>query len=253
MEYTVKALAELAGVTPRTLRWYDQTGLLKPLRTTEAGYRLYGPKQLDRLQDILFYRELGLDLASIRTILDDPAFDRQAALQSHLTELKARRARLDELILTVQRTIDNIKGGTKMTDQEKFEAFKRNAVAAMEAAHGAESRQKYGDAEVDRANACVLALTQEEYTAWKALGDEILQALTAAVQAGADPAGPEGQRIAQLHRRWLSYSWEAYTPQAHAGLAELYVSDPRFTAYYDREVSGCAAFLRDAVRAYTGA
>ena len=253
MEYTVKALADLAGVTPRTLRWYDQTGLLKPLRTTEAGYRLYGPKQLDRLQDILFYRELGLDLASIRTILDDPAFDRQAALQSHLTELKVRRARLDELILTVQRTIDNIKGGTKMTDQEKFEAFKRNAVAAMEAAHGAESRQKYGDAEVDRANACVLALTQEEYTAWKALGDEILQALTAAVQAGAAPAGPEGQRIAQLHRRWLSYSWEAYTPQAHAGLAELYVSDPRFTAYYDREVSGCAAFLRDAVRAYTGA
>ena len=253
MEYTVKALAELAGVTPRTLRWYDQIGLLKPLRTTEAGYRLYGPKQLDRLQDILFYRELGLDLASIRTILDDPAFDRQAALQSHLTELKARRARLDELILTVQRTIDNIKGGTKMTDQEKFEAFKRRVVAANEAAFGQEIRQRYGDEEADRANACVLALTQEEYTAWKALGDEILQALTAAVQAGAAPAGPEGQRIAQLHRRWLSYSWEAYTPQAHAGLAELYVSDPRFTAYYDREVSGCAAFLRDAVRAYTGA
>ena len=253
MEYTVKALADLAGVTPRTLRWYDQTGLLKPLRTTEAGYRLYGPKQLDRLQDILFYRELGLDLASIRTILDDPAFDRQTALQSHLTELKARRARLDELILTVQRTIDNIKGGTKMTDQEKFEAFKRRVVAANEAAFGQEIRQRYGDEEADRANACVLALTQEEYTAWKALGDEILQALTAAVQAGAAPAGPEGQRIAQLHRRWLSYSWEAYTPQAHAGLAELYVSDPRFTAYYDREVPGCAAFLRDAVRAYTGA
>lgn len=253
MEYTVKALAELAGVTPRTLRWYDRTGLLKPLRTTEAGYRLYGPKQLDRLQDILFYRELGLDLASIRTILDDPAFDRQAALQSHLTELKVRRARLDELILTVQRTIDNIKGGTKMTDQEKFDAFKRRVIAANEAAFGQEIRQKYGDAEADRANACVLALTQEEYEAWKALGGEIHAALAAAVGAGADPAGPEGQRIAQLHRRWLSYSWEAYTPQAHAGLAELYVSDPRFTAYYDREVPGCAAFLRDAVRAYTGA
>ena len=253
MEYTVKALADLAGVTPRTLRWYDQTGLLKPLRTTEAGYRLYGPKQLDRLQDILFYRELGLDLASIRTILDDPAFDRQAALQSHLTELKARRARLDELILTVQRTIDNIKGGTKMTDQEKFDAFKRRVIAANEAAFGQEIRQKYGDEEADRANACVLALTQEEYEAWKALGGEIHAALAAAVGAGADPAGPEGQRIAQLHRRWLSYSWEAYTPQAHASLAELYVSDPRFTAYYDREVPGCTAFLRDAVRAYTGA
>ena len=252
MEYTVKALAELAGVTPRTLRWYDRTGLLKPLRTTEAGYRLYGPKQLDRLQDILFYRELGLDLASIRAILDDPAFDRQTALQSHLTELKARRARLDELILTVQRTIDNLKGGTKMTDQEKFEAFKHRVVEANEAAFGREIRQKYGDEEADRANACVLALTQEEYEAWKSLGGEIHTAL-AAVKAGADPAGPDGQRIARLHRRWLSYSWEAYTPQAHAGLAELYVSDPRFTAYYDQALPGCAAFLRDAVRAYTGA
>lgn len=91
MEYTVKALADLAGVTPRTLRWYDRIGLLKPLRTTEAGYRLYGPAQLDRLQDILFYRELGLDLASIRTILDDPGlWSGQAALQSHLAELEAR-------------------------------------------------------------------------------------------------------------------------------------------------------------------
>ena len=140
-----------------------------------------------------------------------------------------------------------------MTDQEKCEAFKRRVVAANEAAFGQELRQRYGDEEADRANACVLALTQEEYEPWKALGGEIHAALAAAVGAGADPAGPEGQRIDQLHRRWLSYSWEAYTPQAHAGLAELYVSDPRFTAYYDREVSGCAAFLRDAVRAYTGA
>ena len=202
MEYTVKALADLAGVTPRTLRWYDRIGLLKPLRTTEAGYRLYGPAQLDRLQDILFYRELGLDLASIRTILDDPAFDRQAALQSHLAELEARRARLDDLILTVQRTINDIKGGTKMTDQEKFEAFKRRTVEANETAFGQEIREKYGDEEMDRANACVLALTQEEYAQWKSLGGEIHTALVTAVKAGADPAGPEGQRIAALHRRW---------------------------------------------------
>ena len=139
-----------------------------------------------------------------------------------------------------------------MTDQEKFEAFKHRVVEANEAAFGREIRQKYGDEEADRANACVLALTQEEYEAWKSLGGEIHTAL-AAVKAGADPAGPDGQRIARLHRRWLSYSWEAYTPQAHAGLAELYVSDPRFTAYYDQALPGCAAFLRDAVRAYTGA
>lgn len=251
MEYTIKALADLAGVTSRTLRWYDRQGLLKPLRTTEAGYRLYGPREVDRLQDILFYRELGLELSAIRQILDDPAFDRQAALQSHLRELEARRDRLDGLILTVRRTIDKTRGGIQMTDREKFEAFKRGAVEANEARYGREIRKKYGDETVDRTNARVLALTEEEHGRWKALEEEIKTALAQAVRSGAEPAGAEGQRIAALHRRWLSYSWESYTPQAHAGLGQLYTADARFTAYYDGEVSGCAAFLRDAIAAYT--
>lgn len=251
MEYTVKALAGLAGITPRTLRWYDQKGLLKPCRVTEAGYRIYGPGEVNRLQNILFYRELGLSLEAIRTLMDVPDYDRTAALQSHLAELESRRARLDALILTVRKTIDEAKGGAQMSDKEKFEAFKRRAVEANEAAYGKEVREKYGDEEADRANAAVLALTREEYAEWKALGDEILAALPRAVRAGEDPAGEEGRRIAGLHRRWLSYSWGTYTPQAHRGLGELYTADARFTAYYDREVPGCAAFLRDAIRAYT--
>lgn len=252
MEYTVKSLADLAGITPRTLRWYDRQGLLKPLRTTEAGYRIYGPGEVDRLQDILFYRELGLDLSAIRRILDDPAFDRQAALQSHLAELEARRARLDGLILTVQRTIEETRGGIPMSDKEKFEAFKRRAVEENEARYGGEIREKYGDETVDRANANVLALTEEAYSQWTALGAEINSALARAVRAGEDPAEAEGRRIAALHRRWLSFSWETYTPRAHAGLGQLYTADPRFTDYYDKEVPGCAAFLRDAILAYTG-
>ena len=95
MEYTVKALADLAGVTPRTIRWYDRTGLLKPCRTTASGYRIYGPAEVDRLQTILFYRELDLPLSNIQTLLDDPSFDRLAALQSHLAELETRREHLD--------------------------------------------------------------------------------------------------------------------------------------------------------------
>lgn len=250
MEYTVKALADLAGITPRTLRWYDREGLLRPCRTTEAGYRLYGPRELDRLQDILFYRELGLELAAIRQILDDPAFDRLAALQSHLAELEDRKTRLELLILTVQKTIDEAKGGDRMSDKEKFEAFKRRAVEANETRYGPEIREKYGDDTVDRANARLLALTEEEYRTWNALGEEIKAALTRAVRAGDNPAGAEGRRIAALHRRWLSYSWGTCTPQAHAGLGQLYTADERFTAYYDGDVPGCAAFLRHAIAAY---
>ncbi len=251
MEYTVKLLADLAGITPRTLRWYDKMGLLKPARVTEAGYRIYGPREVDRLQDILFYRELGLELSAIRRILDDPSFNRQSALQSHLAELESRKNHLEDLILTVRKTIDDIEGGTKMSDREKFETFKRRVVAANEEQYGREIRKKYGDEAVDRSNANILALTEAEYQQWKDLGEEIITTLTHAVENGENPTGAEGQRIAALHRRWLSYSWEAYTPQAHAGLGQLYTADERFTAYYDKAIPGCAAFLRDAISAYT--
>ena len=138
-----------------------------------------------------------------------------------------------------------------MSDKEKFEAFKRGVVEANEARYGREIRERYGDETVERANARVLSLTEEEYGQWKALGEEIKTDLARAVQAGEAATGAEGQRIAALHRRWLSYSWETYTPQAHAGLGQMYTADPRFTAYYDGEVPGCADFLRRAILAYT--
>lgn len=138
-----------------------------------------------------------------------------------------------------------------MSDSEKFAAFKQRIVDENETQYGKEIREKYGDETVDRANANVLSLSQEDYDRWTVLGKEILSALETAVQEGVDPAGETGSRIAVLHRQWLSFSWETYTPQAHAGLAQMYVADERFTAYYDRSVSGCARFLRDAILAYT--
>ena len=251
MEYTVKTLAQLAGVTPRTLRWYDKEGLLKPLRITDAGYRIYGPEQVDRLQMILFYRELGVELSAIRSILSDPDFDRTEALQNHLSELEARRERLDALILTVQKAITETKGGNKMSDSEKFEAFKRSMIQKNETQYGREIREKYGDEAIDRSNEKVLSMTQEDSSDVQTLEHAILTALTEAVRSSVSPTGEAGLRIAELHRKWLSYYWTTYTPQAHAGLAQMYVLDERFTTYYDKEEPGCAAFLRDAILAYT--
>ena len=87
MEYSIQEMSKLAGVTTRALRWYDKIGLLKPSRTSESGYRYYGPAEVDRLQDILYYRALGVELARIRESLDDPSFDRLSALRSHLSTL----------------------------------------------------------------------------------------------------------------------------------------------------------------------
>lgn len=247
MEYTVKALAELAGVTARTLRWYDKLGLLKPGRVTPAGYRLYGPAQVDRLQQILFYRELELSLGEIKAILDDPAFDRREALQSHLRELKERRGRLEALIGTVERTLLDEKGEIAMSDKEKFEGFKKKIVEENEARYGKEARETYGDGPVDEAHQQLMGLGQEEYARWQDLDRTLREDLREAVRSGADPAGETGQRLAALHREWLSILMPRCTSAQQQGIAALYVSDARFTAYYDKEVKGCAQFLYDAV------
>lgn len=247
MEYTIKELADLAGLTTRTLRWYDEEGLLKPCRATDAGYRMYGPAQVNRLQHILFYRELGLELAAIRKLLDDPNFDAQAALQGHLAALEEKRAHLDSLILTVQNTL---KGGHFMSDKEKFEGFKEKALRENEEKYGGEIRAKYGEDTVKKSNQMFQNLTEAQYNEMTALAGEIQSRLENAVSANLSPAGDEGLAIAALHRKWLTFTWPSYSPQAHAGLGEMYVADDRFTAYYDKAVPGCAAFLRDAIAHY---
>ncbi len=247
MEYSIHELSRLSGVTTRALRWYDQIGLLKPGRTAESGYRYYGPAEVDRLQDILYYRALGVELARIRECLDDPSFDRLAALRSHLTALETERARLEQLIRSVRDTIGAEERKEIMDDEKKFEAFKRRAVDWHEKTYGVELREKYGDQETDAAQRAVLELTPEKYGAWKRLGEEIQEKLEAAVRAGADPAGEEGRAVTELHRRWLTMSGSPCDAARHRGIAELYVADERFTAYYDKTVPGCARFLRDSV------
>lgn len=247
MEYSIQEMSKLAGVTTRALRWYDKSGLLKPSRTSESGYRYYGPAEVDRLQDILYYRALGVELARIRESLDDPSFDRLAALRSHLSALMAERARIETLIGSVKETILTLERDDIMKDEQKFQAFKRRAVEENERRYGAEVRRKYGDQEMDRANASVMGLTQEQYRQWEALGREIQAKLRQAVETGAAPAGEKGEELTALHRRWLTISGNQYDADRHKGLAGLYVTDERFTAYYDKEIDGCAQFLRDAI------
>ena len=247
VEYSIQQLSRLAGVSTRTLRWYDKIGLLKPVRVAESGYRYYGPAQVDRLQDILYYRALGVELTAIQKCLDDPSFDRLAALRGHLTALEAEQRRLARLIFSLEQTISAEERNESMSDEQKFEAFKRRAVEGNERLHGREVREKYGDQEADAANAAVMALTREQYQTWERLGREIQSGLEEAVSNGADPEGEAGRRIAALHRRWLTIAGTPYDPARHRGLAELYEADARFTAYYDKGVPGCARFLRRAV------
>jgi len=248
MEYGIRELAEMAGVSARTLRWYDSIGLLRPCRVSDGGYRFYSSAEADRLQQILFYRALGVDLKRIAALLDDPGFDRLTALRGHLEALEARRSDLDAMILSLRKTISAEERNEPMKDREKFEAFKRDAVSKNEEKYGKEARAKYGDAAVDASNRRMLDMTSAEFNEKQALEEEILVRLEAAVKAELSPDSDEARAIVGLHRRWLAFSWTPPTAEAYKGLARMYVMDERFTRYYDRAVPGCAQFLCDAVQ-----
>ncbi|MFJ8259619.1 MerR family transcriptional regulator [Peribacillus asahii] len=251
MEYTVNKLAQLSGVSSRTLRYYDQIGLLKPARINSSGYRIYGQKEVDLLQQILFYRELEVRLEEIIEIIHQPTFNQTTALKNHYNNLKKKRARLDKIIATVEMTIASKEGGISMQDKQKFEGFKEKMIEDNEQKYGKEIREKYGDETVDASNAKLRGMSQEDYQAMAVLGEEILSLLEKAYETG-DPASDVAQKLAAKHKEWLLYSWINYSKEAHAELAEMYVADERFTAYYDKNVKGGTEFLRDAILIYLG-
>lgn len=251
MEYTVQKLGEMAGVSTRTLRYYDEIGILRPARINSSGYRIYGPQEVDRLQQILFYRELGVSLETIKEIVTASSFNEVEALREHQAKLLEKKEQLEQLISNVEKTIALKEGRTTMSDKEKFEGFKQKLIDENEKKYGKEAREKYGEDAVNKSNAKVKNMTEEQYEEVTSLANEVNETLQAAFQTG-DPAGELAQKAADLHRQWLCYYWDGYSKEAHAGLAQMYVDDERFTAYYDKEQPGTAAFLRDAILIYTG-
>ncbi len=251
MEYTVQKLSKIAGISSRTLRYYDEIGILKPARINPSGYRIYGQSEVDMLQQILFYRELGVSLEKIKEIITAPSFDVISALRNHRENLLEKRDQLDRLIANVNKTIAFKERRTTMTDKEKFEGFKQKLVDDNERKYGREVRGKYGEEAVNKSNEKVMGMSQEQYDEVTRLAAKIKETLHEAFKTG-EPAGELAQKAADLHRQWLCYFWDSYTKEAHAGVAQMYVDDERFTAYYDEKQPGTAAFLREAILIYTG-
>ena len=247
MEYSIRELSQMAGVSARTLRYYDEIGLLKPLYVTEAGYRYYGEKEVDILQQILFYRERKFDLKSIKKMLCEDDFDRMRALEEHLAELEKQRDRLESLIGTVKQTISAMKGEWVMSDPEKFQAFKEKMVRENEEQYGREAREKYGDEEVDASNRNMLNMTENEWEHFQKLEREIRESLQDCVRKGVRADSEEAKHIVELHKGWLTSTWKRYSAEAHKGVAGMYVADERFRQYYDKEQTGCAEFLKTAI------
>jgi len=249
MEYTVNKLSKMSGVSARTLRYYDEIELLTPARVAMSGYRLYGQQELDMLQQILFYRELGFPLDEIKGMLHATDFDRERSFKRHLAELSDKRKRLDMLINNVTKSISAMKGEITMTDSEKFEGFKQALIDENEQKYSTEIRKKYGDAAVDASNANLKGLTREQYDKGEQLRIAYEQKLKEAFATG-NPSGELAQVACDLHRQWLLVYYPGYTKEYHKGLGEMYVADERFKANYEKIAPGCTEFFRDAINAY---
>ena len=252
MEYSIKSLAKLAGISTRTLRYYDEINLLKPLRINSSGYRIYGDKEVDMLQQILFYKALELPLEKIKEIIASEDFDTKKALYMHKENILKKQEELRKLLINVEKTICSLEGGITMSAEEKFEGFKKSVIEENEKKYGSEIREKYGDSKVEESYKKLGNLTKEQWDEVQGLGVQINESLKEAVKDGS-PKGQKAKEVVELHKRWLSFFGD-YQVQAHLGLGQMYVDDERFTAYYDNAAGeGASVFLRDSIAAYYNA
>ena len=140
---------------------------------------------------------------------------------------------------------------TLMSGKKKVEKSRKSMVDENEAKYGKEARAKYGDEAVDFAYQRIRGMSDEQHADLQKLTVELNEAIKAAYGQG-DPSGELAQKACALHKKWLLHFWKSYSKEAHMGLVQSYVDDARFTAYYDAIAPGCAVFLRDAMRTFTG-
>jgi len=243
--YSISQLAEIAGVSTRTLRWYEQMGLLMPIRQAN-GYRTYSRLDVEKLQQIMFYRELGFDLRAVQKMMSSEDFDPLSALEQQLFELKERQQQTERLIEAIEKTIYNKRKGIEMTDAERFEAFKKQSLAENEQKYGAELRELYSEDQINAVNEKYANMSQEQYGTIEELSEKLATALKAAV-GSCSAESAEAKEIAELHKQWLCCYWTEYSVEAHCGITEMYIADERFKAYYEAIAPGAAEFLHDAV------
>jgi DNA-binding transcriptional MerR regulator len=245
MTYSVKQLADLAGVSARTLHFYDEIGLLKPAATGRNRYRKYDEAAVFRLQQILFYRELDFPLAEIRLILDQPGFDPAEALHSHRKGLLQRAAKLEQLIHTIDKTILHLKGKSAMADEEVFAGFDEETQKRYEE----EAAHLWGDHLVKESSHRWKGYSKVKQANILAEAGEIYRGL-----AGLQKRDPADAEVQQLIARWHNKLRNYYEPnrQIMRGLAQAYCEHPGFRATFHKisPESGFPEFLRKAIEHY---
>jgi DNA-binding transcriptional MerR regulator len=244
MAYTVKHLSDLAGVSARTLHFYDQIGLLKPSSYGDNGYRYYGEEALLRLQQIMFFRELDFSLAEIQEIMDRSGFDILQALGAHRSLLVERAARLDRLIRTIDKTMLHLTGELDMSDNEYYAGFSEE----KQKEYAQEARDRYGEEVVQESEHRWNRLTPEQKKARLAQDEALLRSIRDHMAEG--PASAEVQRLIGLMHEGVNFFYDC-TYEIFQALGHMYNDDRRFRSMYQtRYHPDMPAFLEQAITYY---
>jgi DNA-binding transcriptional MerR regulator len=250
MSYKVKNVSEIAGVSIRTLHHYDEIGLLKPEFVSSAGYRLYSDEDIERLQQILFFKELDFNLQEIKDILDSPNFDRKHALQTHRKLLMEKKKRIEKIIESVEKTLDSIEGEIEMNKKDLFDGFDISQIEKHKEKYAKEVEEKYGQTDAYKESVKKTAkYTKEDWAKMLGQQEEIYTRL--AVLMDREPSDNMVQELVEKNRQLITDYYYNCTPEILSGLGEMYVMDERFTANIDKYKPGLAMFLREAIRIYT--
>ncbi|MGO1244997.1 MAG: MerR family transcriptional regulator [Sphingobacterium sp.] len=252
--FTVKKLADISGVSVRTLHYYDQIGLLRPSIRTEKKYRFYGNDELLRLQQILFYREMDFPLKDIIDILDEPTYDLIEALKQHKSALLNRKRRIATLLKTIDTTIGNIKKGETMKNlEELYKGFPTEVGTS----YRKEAINKYGEQTVEQSEKELMKLSEPDFKALQKEMDNIFSELFGL--ANQHPEDDQVQQVIALHydvirKFWGTQNSEEPQASAYAGLGDLYVIDDRYLAdvCYGSSQSEFARFLQKAMKHFAG-
>jgi DNA-binding transcriptional MerR regulator len=245
-DMTVGEVARLAGLTVRTLHHYDEIGLLVPAERASSGYRLYRRIEVERLQEVLLFRELGFGLEAIKEIVNRPGYDRTSALLRQRELLEAKAERLLEMISALDAVVESERQGMAMNNEEMLEVFDGFDPGEYEA----EAREHWGGTDAYQESARrTAAYTEEDWEQMGREADEINAAFLVLMEAGAPADSAEAMALAERHRSHISKWFYECTPEIHTGLGSMYVADSRFTENIDKAGEGLARYLSDAIAA----
>jgi MerR family transcriptional regulator, thiopeptide resistance regulator len=244
---TVGRVAELAGVTVRTLHHYDEIGLVRPSRRTAAGYRAYSAADVERLRQVLVYRRLGFGLREVAEMVSDASADMVAHLRRQRELVAAQRDHMDALVAAIDKELEARVMGIGLTPQEQLEVFGTSRPGGEWAD---EAQERWGSTDpYQESSRRASAYSIQDWRQVKAEADENTAAFAAALRAGSPASGPGPVDLAERHRQHICRNFYDCDYGMHRALATMYLADPRFASTYDGIEPGLAQYVHDAIGA----